>query len=60
MKITCRKGKYYNTWKEGDKVVTQDVKTGRVAKMSRKQAKLVLRDTKDMKAARDYSNGKKG
>lgn len=57
MKITRRGGKFYNTWTEGDKVYTQDLKSGRRAKMTRKQARASLRSTSDMKAARKYANG---
>lgn len=58
MKITRRKGQFFNTWVEGDTVYTQDLKTGRRSTMTRRQARLALRDTNDMEGARKYANQK--
>lgn len=59
MKITKnRAGKYFNTWVEGNKVVVQDIKTGKSRSMSRENARKTLR-AGSAKAARDYANGEK-
>jgi len=57
-------GKFYNAWNEGDKIILQDLRTGRVTKAkrgaynkNRGASKYVHRETKDMKAARKYANG---
>jgi hypothetical protein len=59
MKITRQKDKFFNTWEEGGRVHTQDVRTGKTSSMSRGLARRRLRDTTDMKAARKYANKKR-
>ena len=58
MKVTKTKnGVYNNTWVEGDKVVLQDLKTGKTRTVTREQHRRDNREVKDMNAARNYANG---
>jgi hypothetical protein len=55
--VRTRSGKYANAWFEGNTVTYQDLKTGKTRTVSRKHARTALRETRDMRAAREYANG---
>jgi hypothetical protein len=51
-----KNGKYYNTWFEGNKTFTQDIRTGKTQTLNSDYAQGVLRPG-SAEAARNYANG---